>query len=82
MRVTKDEFLDDFIKKAGLPRHARTADGVKLGHFHRIAVACPDLVSSGPYHYHLSQPCSGWILIEPPKTPKYRGGEYSVTKHH
>lgn len=78
--MTKDEFLDEFIRKAGLPRHARTPDGVKLGTFHRIAVPCT--CYSGTYdHEGRWTACPGWQLIEPPNTTKYRGGEYSVTRH-
>jgi hypothetical protein len=79
--MTKDEFVDQFIRKSGLPRHARTVDGVKLGAFQRIAIACPGIAAYGPNHYHLGRPCLGWELIEPPNSPRYRGGEYSVTDH-
>jgi hypothetical protein len=79
--VTKNEFLDRFLERAGIPKSFRTPDGVKVGVFRRIAVSCPDIETSGPNHFHAGRECLGWILIEPPNTPKYRGGEYTVTDH-
>ena len=83
--MTLDEFLDAFIKKAGLPASARTPDGVRYGSFRRVAVACPQ--GSDPHQHYLGPDgggwieCRGWLLEEAPDTPKYRGGEYTVTRH-
>jgi hypothetical protein len=79
--VTKDEFIDEFIAAAGLPKSARTPDGVRLGSFHRIAVPCEAAKSADGVHYHsdVGLKCKGWLLIEPPGAPK--GGVYSVRRH-
>jgi len=79
--ISKDEFLDNFIKAAGLPQSARTPEGVRMPGFYRIAVPC----DQGTYdHTHYdgkrSITCSGWQLVEPPKDT-HEGGVYSVKTH-
>lgn len=56
--MTKDEFLDRFVERSGMSKACRTPDGIKDGHFERIAEPC----NCGEYQ------CSGWQLVKPAKT--------------
>lgn len=77
--MTRDEFLDGVLTRSGISLRYRTADGIKIGSFERVAVACPQ---AGSDHYHLGKPCSGWLLEKPAPLPAAdRGGVYSVTTH-
>lgn len=71
--MTRDQFLDEYIKKSGTPLSARTEGGIKDGHFERVAEPC----QCGEYL------CPGWRLV--PRKDDYSrlsgGAIYTVTTH-
>lgn len=85
MPQTRDEFLDRFCERMGISKHYRTPDGIKLGSFHRVAVECERGPAEHTHYLGYSMgatfDCPGWVLIEPPRGDKSRGGEYKMTDH-
>ncbi len=53
--MTRDEFIDGYIRRSGLRTATRTEDGFKLGVHSRVALPCDcgeDI-------------CNGWQMVNP-----------------